>query len=179
MSLHIWAVSVTTFPEIYRCIFPLTQPLSAHAWTRVSLRALALEPCATQICVSVETRTGNPIRWLIKNATCLATITPLKFAVDLWPFRNIGRVRLGNLFVYTLFLCHSPRFRSIPSSNVIGILKKLNHASLSWRDWQRIKYKITSKLKETRKLELTKILLENAKEIAVIRVEPAFKRFRV
>lgn len=83
MSLHTWAVSVTTYPEIFRCIFPLTQLLSAHAWTRASPRALALEPCATQICVSVEMRTGSPIRWQIKNATCLAMTTLLKFAVDL------------------------------------------------------------------------------------------------
>lgn len=110
MSLHTWVVSMTTYPEILRCIFPLTQPLSAHAWTHASPRALALEPCATQICVSVEMRTGNPIRCQKKNATCLAMITRLKFAVDLWPFRNIGRVRLEP-FVITFFLCQSPRFQ--------------------------------------------------------------------
>lgn len=94
MSPRTWAVSVTTFPEIFRCTFPRTQPLSAHAWIRASRRASVSEHYVIQICVSVEIRTANLIKLERRTVICPVMTTRTKSAVGSWHFRSTGQVRI-------------------------------------------------------------------------------------
>lgn len=115
MNPHTWAVSMTISPGILRYTFPLTRPPSEHAWIRASGKGLALQLCVIQICASAEMLTGRQIKYQMQNVICLVTTTHLKYAVDLWLFHSIGRVRRKQKYAYGKLF---PKIKKILPNNI-------------------------------------------------------------